>query len=220
MKRGISGIIYELRYFEGTWIPFYVGETYHGDKRKAEHIYCGKVGKKLPVYAYIQALNDRGRKWDLFPVDTYDAGGPENKEDEHIMKNLMAGISLLNAKKGNANWMNNRIKAAPKMKKLGIKTYKEWNAYEVAQKTIKKNEERAEKERLKQKRQQWKEQARKDAKPDIFKNWWMGRPHEPKKSNKDIVTPTKLLERQKQIALILGMDKKEQIDEFFTKEIK
>lgn len=139
------GVIYELR-VEG--IPFYVGETTDPDKRKKEHAGCANRDESRVVYDWINEFTAGNVTWDLHVVDSYGPEGPADKEDEHIMKNLMAGHELANMKKGSEAWLEVRKAAAQVMKHIsadrGIKTFAQYNRYLAEQKVLAQNAKRRE----------------------------------------------------------------------------
>lgn len=124
------GIIYELRCcLDNEWYPFYVGETYNQRQRIQQHQSAARSAQNHStlVYRFIHdELDAHGIAWDLFPVAVYGSEGPTDQEDEHMMMLLRAGSRLMNEKKGNANWMINRIRQAEDMVKRGITSYKRY----------------------------------------------------------------------------------------------
>jgi hypothetical protein len=60
------------------------------------------------------------------PVIEYGSEGPEALEDEHMMAILVDGYPLTNEKKGNANWMTERLAVAEDMRERGIRSFKEY----------------------------------------------------------------------------------------------
>jgi hypothetical protein len=119
------GVIYELRYGD---TPFYVGETTDPDRRHAEHIYGGNSATvdSETKYQFINQLNSLGIEWTLKVVNQYGSEGPEALEDEHMMALLVDGYSLTNERKGNANWMAERLAVADDMRARGIRSYKQY----------------------------------------------------------------------------------------------
>ncbi len=137
------GYIYELRCkIEDAWHPFYVGETINKTTRLGQHQVSANNADDTStlVYRFIHDYLDANKiEWDLFEVDQYGAEGPEALEDEHIMRLLVEGVSLKNTKKGNANWMSERMAVADDMRKREItsyKRYKEVLTYEEQQRKV------------------------------------------------------------------------------------
>jgi hypothetical protein len=137
------GIIYELRCkIEDAWHPFYVGETISISQRIGQHRVSAKYAdeESTLVYRFIHDYLDANNiEWDLFEVGQYDEQGPEALEDEHIMKLLVEGVSLKNSKKGNANWMTERMAVADDMRKREITSYslyKQVLTYEEQQRRV------------------------------------------------------------------------------------
>lgn len=124
------GVIYELRFtHQGVDIPFYVGETTDPERRLAEHIYGANNANadSETKYQFIaNALKPHNIPWTLVPVLEYGIEGPEALEDEHMMAVLVDGYPLTNEKKGNANWMAERIAVAEDMRERGIRSFKEY----------------------------------------------------------------------------------------------
>ena len=137
------GIIYELRCkIEDAWHPFYVGETISITQRIGQHRVSAKYAdeESTLVYRFIHDYLDANNiEWDLFEVGQYDEQGPEALEDEHIMILLVEGVSLKNSKKGNANWMTERMAVADDMRKREITSYslyKQVLTYEEQQRKV------------------------------------------------------------------------------------
>ena len=124
------GVIYELRFtHSGVDIPFYVGETTDPERRLAEHIYGAKNADSTSETKYqfiANALDAHAIPWTLVPVAEYGSEGPEALEDEHMMVLLVDGFELTNEKKGNANWMKERLAVAEDMRERGIRSYREY----------------------------------------------------------------------------------------------
>lgn len=137
------GYIYELRLFlEDAWHPFYVGETINKTTRFGQHQTLANhadAGSTL-VYRFIHDYVIENKiEWGLFEIDQYGAEGPEALEDEHIMRLLVEGVALKNTKKGNANWMTERMAVADDMRSRKItsyKRYKEVLSYEEQQRRV------------------------------------------------------------------------------------
>ena len=75
----------------------------------------------------------------MFEIDQYGVEGPEALEDEHIMRLLVDNVALKNTKKGNANWMDERMAVADDMRERKItsyKRYKEVLTYEEQQRRV------------------------------------------------------------------------------------
>lgn len=137
------GYIYELRCrINNDWHPFYVGETINKATRLGQHQVSANNADETStlVYRFIQEHLDANKiEWDLFEVDQYGTEGPEALEDEHIMRLLVEGVSLKNTKKGNANWMTERMKVADDMRLRKItsyKRYKEVLSYEEQERKV------------------------------------------------------------------------------------
>jgi hypothetical protein len=137
------GIIYELRCkIEDAWHPFYVGETINKATRLGQHQVSAKHAndESTLVYRFIHDYLDTNNiEWDLFEIDQYGEEGPEALEDEHIMILLVEGVSLKNSKKGNANWMTERMAVADDMRKREITSYslyKQVLTYEEQQRKV------------------------------------------------------------------------------------
>ena len=119
------GIIYALTY---SGVPFYVGETTDQKRRLAEHQSAGRnPGPDAETkYHFIKHLNDVGIEWEMTTLAEYGSEGPEALEDEYIMAMLVAGHSLTNEKKGNANWMTEMRAVADDMRERGIDSLAEY----------------------------------------------------------------------------------------------
>ena len=123
------GIIYELRVcIDGTWLPFYVGETTDPTQRLADHYRRSRPDgdDKTLKYQAIRDFESAGYQWDLFPVCSYGAEGPEDLENQCIIEAIQAGAGLQNEKKGNENWMIQMQTAAQDMIQRGITSYREY----------------------------------------------------------------------------------------------
>jgi hypothetical protein len=110
-------------------IPFYVGETTDPERRFAEHQYGARTADSTSEAKYqfiANALTPHSISWTLVPVIEYGAEGPEALEDEHMMAILVDGYPLTNEKKGNANWMTERLAVAEDMRERGIRSFKEY----------------------------------------------------------------------------------------------
>lgn len=170
------GVIYELRCkIDDAWHPFYVGETINKATRLGQHQVSANHARddSTLVYRFIHDyLNANNIEWDLFEVGQYFEEGPEALEDEHIMILLVEGVALKNSKKGNANWMTERMAVADDMRKRSITSYslyKQVLTYEEQQRKVDEaNAQRVAEELAKQRtltkqeqiRQQMIEQAR------------------------------------------------------------
>jgi len=137
------GFIYELRCkIDDAWHPFYVGETISISQRIGQHRVSAKYAdeESTLVYRFIHDYLDANNiEWDLFEIDQYGAEGPEALEDEHIMRLLVDNVALKNTKKGNANWMDERMAVADDMRERKItsyKRYKEVLTYEEQQRKV------------------------------------------------------------------------------------
>jgi len=137
------GFIYELRCkIDDAWHPFYVGETISISQRIGQHRVSAKYADETRtlVYRFIHDYLDADNiEWDLFEIDQYGAEGPEALEDEHIMRLLVDNVALKNTKKGNANWMDERMAVADDMRERKItsyKRYKEVLSYEEQQRKV------------------------------------------------------------------------------------
>jgi len=124
------GVIYELRCnIDDVWHPFYVGETINKATRLGQHQVSARhaTEESTLVYRFIHDyLIASGIEWDLFEIDQYGAEGPEALEDEHIMRLLVDNVALKNTKKGNANWMDERMAVADDMRSRKITSYKRY----------------------------------------------------------------------------------------------
>lgn len=124
------GIIYELRCsINGQWHPFYVGETTNARQRLAQHRTAGANADddSTLVYSFINEVLDANNiAWDLFEVECYGAEGPTDREDEHIMRLILDDVALKNMKKGNAQWMEQRLAEAADMRQRGIVSYRKY----------------------------------------------------------------------------------------------
>lgn len=139
------GIIYDLGAFDGaSRTPFYVGETSNGPQRLAEHRRAGRRIGDDPtstiVYQTIKALDDAGIEWDMRVLAEYGPEGPTDLEDEWIMNHLVSGYKLANMKKGNANWMTERMTAAADMRVRNITSYRRYRAIITQEDLDKKHE--------------------------------------------------------------------------------
>ena len=137
------GVIYELRCkIDDAWHPFYVGETISITQRIGQHRVSAKYAdeESTLVYRFIHDYLDANNiEWDLFEVGQYFEEGPEALEDEHIMILLVEGVALKNSKKGNANWMTERMAVADDMRKRSITSYslyKQVLTYEEQQRKV------------------------------------------------------------------------------------
>ena len=137
------GVIYELRCkINDAWHPFYVGETINKATRLGQHQVSANHAndESTLVYRFIHDyLIANNIEWDLFEVGQYGEEGPEALEDEHIMILLVEGVSLKNSKKGNANWMTERMAVADDMRKREITSYslyKQVLTYEEQQRKV------------------------------------------------------------------------------------
>jgi hypothetical protein len=134
------GVIYELRFtHQGVDIPFYVGETTDPERRLAEHIYGARNADftSETKYQFIAtALDANAIPWTLVPVIKYGAEGPEALEDEHMMTLLVDGYELTNEKKGNANWMAERMAVAEDMRERGIRSFTEYKKAMAAEEAL------------------------------------------------------------------------------------
>lgn len=124
------GIIYELQvYVDDIWHAFYVGETTDAERRLNEHQASARNASETSTLVYRtiqQQFVPAGCTWRMMPVHEYGAEGPTDAEDEHIMMLLRQGIILTNEKKGNANWMRERVAQAQDMRSRNITSYKEY----------------------------------------------------------------------------------------------
>jgi hypothetical protein len=124
------GIIYELQVcVDDVWHAFYVGETTDSDRRLSEHRASARNASESSTLVYRtinQQFEPAGCAWRMMPVHEYGAEGPTDAEDEHIMMLLRQGIILTNEKKGNANWMRERVAQAQDMRSRNITSYKEY----------------------------------------------------------------------------------------------
>jgi hypothetical protein len=78
-------------------------------------------------------------EWGLFEIDQYGEEGAEALEDEHIMRLLVDGVALKNTKKGNANWMTERMAVADDMRSRKITSYRKYKevlSYEEHQRKV------------------------------------------------------------------------------------
>lgn len=124
------GCIYELQVcVDGEWYAFYVGETTDPDRRLAEHQWAAKNATEASTQVYRTIkfqFEPAGCAWRMIPVHEYGSEGPEAGEDEHIMMLLRQGVTLTNEKKGNANWMTQRVAEAQDMVRRNITSYKKY----------------------------------------------------------------------------------------------
>ena len=123
------GVIYELRYCQDDcWTAFYVGESYKPEERLRSHQGSGRnaTDESTVVYNTIKQFNEANIKWDMFVVEHYGVEGPTDREDEHIMKLLLQGVTLANEKKGNANWLKNIQADAKEMQKRNMTSYRKY----------------------------------------------------------------------------------------------
>lgn len=119
------GVIYALVYAD---TPFYVGETTDPERRLGEHRTNGRNPQPdaETKYQFIKHLNDAGIEWSMEILTEYGSEGPEALEDELMMAFLVEGYTLTNEKKGNANWMAERVAVADDMRARGIHSFKEY----------------------------------------------------------------------------------------------
>ena len=124
------GYIYELQVcVDGEWYAFYVGETTDPDRRLSEHQWAAKNATESSTLVYrtiSQQFEPAGCEWRMIPVHEYGAEGPEDAEDEHIMMLLRQGTTLTNEKKGNAVWMQTRVREAQDMVHRKITSYRKY----------------------------------------------------------------------------------------------
>lgn len=124
------GVIYELQVqVDGSWHPFYVGETTNLEQRLNQHRWAAEHATEdsTLVYRTIRyQLEPAGCEWRMMPVHAYGAEGPEDAEDEHIMMLLRQNQILTNEKKGNANWMAERQAQAADMRQRGMTSYRKY----------------------------------------------------------------------------------------------
>jgi hypothetical protein len=127
----LPGIIYELQVcVDGRWEPFYVGETTNSARRLREHQLNAQSATEQSTFVYrsIAVFNTEGLSWRMMTVHEYGTEGPEAAEDEHIMMLLRQGVALTNEKKGNADWMTERVAQAADMVRRKITSYREYKA--------------------------------------------------------------------------------------------
>lgn len=128
------GIIYVL-IRNSTGEPFYVGETTDADRRLAEHRAggAGATADSELKYQFINALERQGETWSMVKTFDYGAEGPAELEDELIINLLVRGHTLTNERRGNANWLAERLAIADEMRELDITSYHEYRAYQQRQ---------------------------------------------------------------------------------------
>ncbi len=125
----LPGIIYQLQVsVDGNWEPFYVGETTNPGRRLREHQFNAQSATEHSTFVYrsIAVFEAEKLAWRMMTVHEYGTEGPEAAEDEHIMMLLRQGVVLTNEKKGNANWMTERVAQAADMVRRGINSYQEY----------------------------------------------------------------------------------------------
>lgn len=129
-----SGFIYRLCFKDGEdWIPFYCGESYQPQVREEQHRKGGQSDDDRLVYEAIREMNEAGIEWKMIIWCEYGEEGPEALEDECILSTLAEGWSLTNMKKGNANWMEQKLAEVAEMKalKLTPRQYREHKKAEL-----------------------------------------------------------------------------------------
>jgi hypothetical protein len=133
----LPGVIYQLQVcVDHTWEPFYVGETTNPDRRLREHQLRAQVATENSTFVYRSiryAFEPAGLPWRMITVHEYGTEGPEAAEDEHIMMLLRQGVVLTNEKKGNVNWMAERVAQAEDMVRRNITSYREYKAVITAE---------------------------------------------------------------------------------------
>lgn len=137
------GWIYALEVQIGQdWHRFYVGETTDQDRRFREHDLAGRNADDTStcVYQTLHDIKDQGLSWRMVPLEEYGTEGPTDLEDEWIMKSLLAGDILANEKKGNANWMQERLAVAEDMRKRSITSYREYQRVTLAERLAQQGE--------------------------------------------------------------------------------
>lgn len=121
------GVIYVL-IRDRTSEPFYVGETTNMARRLAEHRLGGQNATCTSElkYQFIHALEQAGETWSMVQAFEYGSEGPEELEDELVINLLMRGHTLTNERRGNANWLAERMAIADHMRELDITSYREY----------------------------------------------------------------------------------------------
>jgi hypothetical protein len=125
----LPGVIYELQVcVDDNWEPFYVGETTNPGRRLREHQLSAQAANEHSTFVYrsIAVFEAEKLEWRMITVHEYGTEGPEAAEDEHIMMLLRQGVRLTNEKKGNANWMTERVAQAEDMVRRKINSYQEY----------------------------------------------------------------------------------------------
>jgi len=125
----LPGVIYELQVcVDENWEPFYVGETTNPGRRLREHQLNAQSATEHSTFVYrsIAVFEAEKLEWRMMTVCEYGTEGPEAGEDEHIMMLLRQGVRLTNEKKGNANWMTERVAQAEDMVRRKINNYQEY----------------------------------------------------------------------------------------------
>jgi hypothetical protein len=126
----LPGVIYQLQVcVDGNWEPFYVGETTNPGRRLREHQLSAQAATEHSTFVYRSiryGFEPAGCEWRMITVHEYGTEGPEAAEDEHIMMLLRQGVVLTNEKKGNANWMTERVAQAQDMVRRKINNYQEY----------------------------------------------------------------------------------------------
>jgi predicted GIY-YIG superfamily endonuclease len=125
----LPGVIYQLQVcVDGNWEPFYVGETTNPGRRLREHQLSAQSATEHSTFVYrsIAVFETEKLEWRMMTVHEYGTEGPEAAEDEHIMMLLRQGVTLTNEKKGNANWMTERVAQAADMVRRKINNYQEY----------------------------------------------------------------------------------------------
>jgi hypothetical protein len=126
----LPGVIYQLQVcVDGNWEPFYVGETTNPGRRLREHQLSAAAATEHSTFVYRSiryGFEPAGCEWRMQPVHESGAEGPEDAEDEHIMMLLRQGTTLTNEKKGNAVWMQTRVREAQDMVHRKITSYRKY----------------------------------------------------------------------------------------------
>ena len=133
----VPGVIYCLISgdLENEFDVFYVGESADWERRYLEHKAAGRNANadSTEVYRHINLLELNNIPWSLQIVQHYGEEGPEEAEDEVLIKFTLEGCNLTNEKHGNRHW----CRVLEEMSYLGFTSYDAWKDYKKKEKDLK-----------------------------------------------------------------------------------